>query len=119
MVTVHVPLTNASRGLIGAREIGLMKPTAYLINTSRGPIVSESAIVDALRNKTISGVGLDVFDQEPLPVDHPFRSLPNILLTPHLGWPTDGAYGRFADAAADVLIDYMDGKPVPTFDHER
>jgi phosphoglycerate dehydrogenase-like enzyme len=119
VVTVHVPLTNASRGLIGAREIGLMKPTAYLINTSRGPIVSESAIVDALQNKTIAGVGLDVFDEEPLPVDHPFRSLPNILLTPHLGWPTDGAYGRFADAAADVLIDYMDGKPVPTFNHER
>jgi phosphoglycerate dehydrogenase-like enzyme len=119
VVTVHVPLTVASRGLIGAREIGLMKPTAYLVNTSRGPIVTEAAVVDALQRNAIAGAALDVFDQEPLPLDHPFRSLPNVLLTPHLGWPTDGAYGRFAEAAADVLIDYLDGKPVPTFNHER
>jgi phosphoglycerate dehydrogenase-like enzyme len=118
VVTVHVPLTPASRGLIGAREIALMKPTAYLVNTSRGPIVTESAIVDALQRNAIAGAALDVFDQEPLPQDHPLRSLPNVLLTPHLGWPTDGAYGRFAEAAADVLIDFMDGKPVPTFSHE-
>ena len=119
VVTVHVPLTNASRGLLGAREIGLMKRTAFLVNTSRGPIVTESAIVDALQRNAIAGAALDVFDQEPLPTDHPFRSLPNVLLTPHLGWPTDGAYGRFAEAATDVLLDYLDGKPVPTFDYER
>jgi phosphoglycerate dehydrogenase-like enzyme len=118
VVTVHVPLSAASRGLIGEREIGLMKRTAYLINTSRGPIVMESALVDALQQDKIAGAGLDVFDQEPLPLDHPFRSMPNVLMTPHLGWPTDGAYERFSEAAVNVLLDYLDGKPVPTFQHE-
>ena len=90
---------------------------AYIINTSRGPIVNESALSTALRNGTIAGAGLDVYDQEPLPTDHPPRSLPNVVLTSHLGWPTDAAYGRFAKATVAALEDYLDGKPVATFEH--
>ena len=77
-VTIHLLLSDRTRGLVGARELGLMKKTAYLINTSRGPIVEEKALLDALNNKQIAGAGLDVFDVEPLPLDHPFRKLDNV-----------------------------------------
>ncbi len=115
VVSVHATLAPESRGLLDARRIGLMKPTAYLINTARGPIVDEAAMVAALAEGRIAGAGLDVFDQEPLPSGHPLTKLPNVILTPHLGWPTDEAYARFADATADVLLAYLDGKPVPRF----
>ena len=87
-------LSERTRGLIGARELGLMKPTAFLINTSRGPIVEEAALLAASREKRIAGAGLDVFDIEPLPIDHPFRTLDNVVLTPHLGYVTDKTIGR-------------------------
>jgi phosphoglycerate dehydrogenase-like enzyme len=116
VLSVHASLTPASRGLIDARRIGLMKRTAYLVNTARGPIVDESALVAALRDNRIAGAGLDVFDQEPLPAGHPLTTLPNTVLTPHIGWPTDHGYQRFADATCDVLLAYMEGREVPQFD---
>lgn len=119
VVSVHATLSPQSRGLLDARRLGLMKPTAYLVNTARGPIVEEAALVAALREGRIAGAGLDVFDQEPLPPGHPLTSLPNVVLTPHLGWPTDEAYARFAEAAADVLLAYLDGRAVPRFIADR
>jgi phosphoglycerate dehydrogenase-like enzyme len=115
VVSIHVALKPETRGLIDAPRIGLMKRTAYLINTARGPIVSESALVEALEEKRIAGAGLDVFDQEPLPAGHPLTALSNVVLTPHIGWPTDDGYARFASAAADVLIAYLDGHEFPRF----
>ena len=116
VVTVHVSLSPSSRGLLDARRIALMKPTAFLINTARGPIVDEAALVDALTAGRIAGAGLDVFDQEPLPPGHPLTTLGNVVLTPHIGWPTDDGYRRFAAAACDVLLDYLAGRPVPAFE---
>jgi phosphoglycerate dehydrogenase-like enzyme len=115
VVSVHATLSPESRGLIDARRLMLMKPTAYLINTARGPIVDEASLVSALAERRIAGAGLDVFDVEPLRPDHPLTKLPNVVLTPHIGWPTDEAYARFADAAADVLFAYMEGRDVPRF----
>jgi phosphoglycerate dehydrogenase-like enzyme len=115
VVSIHATLAPESRGLLDARRLALMKPTAYLINTARGPIVDEQALVVALAAGRIAGAGLDVFDQEPLPAGHPLTALPNVVLTPHLGWPTDEAYARFADAAADVLLAFLDGRPIPQF----
>ncbi len=88
-------LSDRSRGLVGANELGLMKKTAYLINTSRGPIVDEKALIAALQSKTIAGAGLDVFDVEPLPLDHPFRKLDNVVITPHLGYVSEQNYQIF------------------------
>lgn len=116
VVSIHASLAPSSRGLVDARRIGLMKPTAFLVNTARGPIVDEAALVAALAEKRIAGAGLDVFDQEPLPAGHPLTKLPNVVLTPHIGWPTDHGYQRFAAAASDVLLAYMDGREFPTFD---
>jgi phosphoglycerate dehydrogenase-like enzyme len=115
IVSIHAALTPDSRGLIDARRIGLMKPGAFLINTARGPIVVEAALIAALTERRIAGAGLDVFDEEPLPRGHPLTTLPNVLLTPHIGWPTDDGYERFAAAAADVLIAYLDGRDFPRF----
>src|SRR3954451_3876758 len=86
IVSIHIPLTPKSRGLLGAKELSLLKPSALLINTSRGPIVDQAALLDVLRNKKIAGAGFDVYDVEPLPLDHPLRKLDNIVLTPHLGY---------------------------------
>lgn len=115
IVSIHATLSPQTRGLIDARRIGLMKPTAYLVNTARGAIVDEKALIEALERRRIAGAGLDVYEQEPLPAGHPFTRLDNVVLTPHLGWPTDEAYGQFADAAAEVLLAYLDGKPVARF----
>jgi phosphoglycerate dehydrogenase-like enzyme len=112
VVSIHASLTPQSRGLLDARRLGLMKPTAYLINTARGPIVHEASLVAALADGRIAGAGLDVFDREPLPEGHPLAALSNVVLTPHLGWPTDEGYADFAEAVVDVLLDYLDGKEV-------
>jgi D-3-phosphoglycerate dehydrogenase len=112
IVTVHLVLSDRSRGLIGARELGLMKKTAYLINTSRGPIVDEKALLDALSSKRIAGAGLDVFDVEPLPVDHPFRKLDNVVITPHLGYVSQQNYERYYPDIVDNIRGWLDGKPV-------
>ena len=115
VVSVHATLAPETRGLLDARRLALMKPTANLINTARGPIVDEAALVAALAEGRIAGAGLDVFDREPLPAGHPLTKLPNVVLTPHIGWPTDEAYARFADAAADVLLAFIDGHEVARF----
>jgi phosphoglycerate dehydrogenase-like enzyme len=115
VVSLHVSLTNASRGLLDARRLALLKPTAYLVNTARGPIVDEAALVAALAARRIAGAGLDVFDVEPLPAGHPLTRLDNVVLTPHLGWPTDDGYRRFATSACDALLAYLDGRDVPRF----
>jgi phosphoglycerate dehydrogenase-like enzyme len=114
-VTIHSSLTPTSRGLLDARRLALMKPTAYLINTARGPIVDEEALLAALTAGRIAGAGLDVFDEEPLPAGHAFTKLTNVVLAPHLGWPTDDGYQRFAASACDVLLAYLDGREVPQF----
>jgi phosphoglycerate dehydrogenase-like enzyme len=115
IVSVHATLSSHTRGLIDARRLALMKPTAFLINTARGPIVDEAALVDALATRGIAGAGLDVFDTEPLPAGHPLAKLPNVILTPHVGWPTDRKYEQFADVAADVLLAWLDGREIPCF----
>ena len=117
VVSIHATLTPESRGLLDARRLGLMKPTAYLVNTARGPIVDEQALVSALQEGRIAGAGLDVFEQEPLPPHHPLTALTNVVLTPHIGWPTDEGYARFAAAACDVLLAYLDGGDLPRFTH--
>jgi D-3-phosphoglycerate dehydrogenase len=111
-VTIHLVLGDRSRGLLGATEFGLMKKTAYLINTSRGPIVDEKALLTALNNKQIAGAGLDVFDVEPLPVDHPFRKLDNVVLTPHLGYVSQQNYQRYYPDIVENIRGWLDGKPV-------
>jgi phosphoglycerate dehydrogenase-like enzyme len=115
IVSIHATLSDETRGLIDARRLRLMKPASYLINTARGPIVDEAALCAALSSGQIAGAGLDVFDEEPLPPGHPLTKTPNVVLTSHLGWPTDAMYTQFSDAAADVLLAYLDGKEVPRF----
>lgn len=112
VITVHYKLSERSADLIGVRELGLMKPTAFLVNTSRGPIVDEEALLTALHSGTIAGAGLDVYDEEPLPGGHPLRSAPRTVLTPHLGYVTDDGYRTFyADAVEDVAA-FAAGRPV-------
>ena len=115
VVSIHATLAPETRGLIDARRLALMKHSAYLVNTARGPLVDEGALIDALIEHRIAGAGLDVFDREPLPKDHPLTRLGNVVLTPHLGWPTDRKYEDFANAAADVLLAYLNGREVPRF----
>jgi len=112
IVSIHLVLSERTRGLVGARELGLMKRTAYLVNTSRGPIVDEAALVRALREGTIAGAGLDVFEPEPLPADHPFRSRPNIVVTPHLGYVTEETYRVFYGHALEDVQAFLRGAPV-------
>jgi phosphoglycerate dehydrogenase-like enzyme len=112
IVTIHVQLGDRSRGLVGAKEIGLMKPSALLINTSRGPIIDEAALLAALRDTTIAGAGLDVFDVEPLPVDHPLRKMDNVVLTPHLGYVSEQNYRHYFAGVAEDIRGFLDGKPV-------
>ncbi|MDC7789887.1 D-2-hydroxyacid dehydrogenase family protein [Rhodoplanes sp. TEM] len=112
ILTIHVQLSDRSRGLVGAREIGLMKPDALLINTSRGPIVDEAALLAALTAGKLGGAGLDVYDIEPLPVDHPFRTLDSVVTTPHLGYVTKQNYAiYFRDMVEDIRA-FLDGTPV-------
>ena len=111
VVTIHLVLGDRTRGLIGARELGLMKPTAHLVNTSRGPIVDEAALIAALRGGTIAGAGLDTFDVEPLPADHPFRQLSNIVITPHLGYVTEETYRIFYGHALEDIQAFLRGAP--------
>jgi phosphoglycerate dehydrogenase-like enzyme len=111
-VTVHVVLSPRSKGLIGAAEFALMKPSAYLINTSRGPIVDEPAMLAALRDKKIAGAGLDVFDVEPLPKDHPLRKMDTVVLTPHLGYVATQNYRAYFAGVVDDIRGFLDGKPV-------
>jgi phosphoglycerate dehydrogenase-like enzyme len=112
VVTVHLVLSDRTRGLVGKKELDRMKPTAILINTSRGPIVDEAALVDALHDGAIRGAGLDVFDREPLPQDHPLRSAPRTVLTPHLGYVTETTYAVFFREVVDDVAAWIAGDPV-------
>lgn len=112
ILTIQLVLSDRSRGLVGAPELALMKPTAFLVNTSRGPIVDESALIDALQRKQIAGAGLDVYDVEPLPVSHPLRSIENTVLTPHTGYVTaENLNGMYQSAVEDIAA-FIDGNPV-------
>src|SRR6201997_4095213 len=103
IVTVHLVLSHRTRGLIGAPELALMKPTARLVNASRGPIVDEAALLEALQARRIAGAAVDVYEEEPLGLDHPFRKLENVLATPHIGYVTEDLYRTFyGDAAASI-----------------
>jgi phosphoglycerate dehydrogenase-like enzyme len=110
-VSIHLALSSRTVGLIGEQELALMKPTARLINTSRGPIIVESALVNALNNRQIAGAAIDVFDIEPLPPAHPFRRAENILATPHIGYVTRGLYERFYQDCVANIIDWLNGRP--------
>lgn len=111
-VTVHMPLSRRSRGLVGAAQLDLLGPTGRLVNTSRGPIVDEDALVEALRTGRIAGAAVDVYGTEPLPADHPLRSLPNVLATPHLGYVTEQTYARFFTDVVEDVVGWLDGQPV-------
>jgi phosphoglycerate dehydrogenase-like enzyme len=111
-VTIHIVLSQRSRGLVGAAEFALMKPTAYIINTSRGPIIDEAAMLSALRENKIAGAGLDVFDTEPLPKDHPLRKMDNVVLTPHLGYVATQNYQAYFKGVVEDIRAFIDGKPV-------
>jgi phosphoglycerate dehydrogenase-like enzyme len=112
VLSIHVILSDRTRGLVTARELALMKPTAYLINTSRGPIVDEAALIETLRRGRIAGAGLDVFDVEPPPSDHPFRAMGNVTLTPHLGYVTRETLHAFHTDTIEAVVAFLDGQPI-------
>jgi phosphoglycerate dehydrogenase-like enzyme len=112
ILTIHLVLSERTRGLVGERELGLMRPSAILVNTSRGPIVDEDALARALDTRRIRAAGIDVFGTEPLPGDHPFRRLDNIVTTPHLGYVTEDCYRIFFGDIVDDIAAYLDGSPV-------
>ena len=111
-LSIHTRLSARTRGLVGERELGLMKRTAYLVNTSRGPIVDEAALLAALRSGRIAGAALDVYDVEPLPVDHPLRAEPKALLTPHLGYVTEETYRAFYGGMVAAIEAWLAGEPI-------
>jgi D-3-phosphoglycerate dehydrogenase len=112
IITIHVVLGPRSRGLVGPADLARMKPTAYLVNTARGPIVDEAALLEILREKRIAGAAIDVFSVEPLPVDHPFRKLDNIVLTPHLGYVTEDSFRAHYGQMVEGIDAWFKGEPV-------
>lgn len=112
VVSIHVVLSARSRGLVGAEDLARMKPTAYLVNTARGPIVDEAALAETLRARRIAGAGLDVYGTEPLPPDHPFLGLDNTVLTPHLGYVTEGTYAQVYPETVECIAAWRAGEPV-------
>ena len=108
ILTIHLVLSPRTRGLVGAAELASMKPSARLVNTSRGPIVAETALVAALRDRRIAGAAIDVFDIEPLPPEHPFRSLDNVLATPHIGYVARDLYRTFYGDTVKNLVAWLD-----------
>ena len=110
VVSVHLALSDQSKNLIGETRLRLMKKSAYLVNTARGAIVDETALVEILKENAIAGAALDVFIEEPLPKNHPLLELDNVVLAPHLGWPTDSGFAGFAENAVTNILDYMQGK---------
>src|SRR5262245_30438058 len=111
-LSIHVRLSDRTRGLVGTRELGLMKPTAYLINTSRGPIIDEPALFEALRDRRIAGAALDVYTKEPLPLDDPIRSLDTVILLPHLGYVSEENYRCMYGDGLPAVGGFLTGKPV-------
>lgn len=111
VVSIHLRLSERSQRLIGRRELRLMKPTAYLINTSRGAIVDETALVEALRHRRIAGAGLDVYEREPITPDNPLLQLDNVVCTPHIGFVTRETYEQMVGGAVENILNYLDGNP--------
>ena len=118
ILTIHLQLSDRTRALVGTQELASMKPTAYLINTSRGPIIDGPALIAALQNNAIAGAGLDVYDQEPLPADHPLLQLPNTLLTPHLGYVTQEGMQAFYQGTLEDIQAYLQGNPIRAINPE-
>ncbi|KDQ09267.1 hypothetical protein BOTBODRAFT_37185 [Botryobasidium botryosum FD-172 SS1] len=118
-ISIHMVLADSTRGIIGAPELAAMKPTAYLINTSRGPIVDEGALVSALKEKKIAGAALDVYDVEPLPLDHPLRTLDNVVLSPHLGYVSEENYKVFWEHTVENITAFLDNTPQPRLIHPQ
>jgi phosphoglycerate dehydrogenase-like enzyme len=112
VLSIHIILSDRTRGIVGERELGLMRPTAYLVNTSRGPIIDEAALFRMLKEKRIAGAALDVYGTEPLPADHPFRKLDNVLLTPHIGYVTEENFAKMYTAVVDDIVAFLEGKPI-------
>jgi phosphoglycerate dehydrogenase-like enzyme len=112
ILSIHLQLSDRTRGLVTARELALMKPQSYFINTSRGPIVVEADLIDALRSRRIAGAGIDVFDVEPPPADHPFRTMDNVTVTPHLGYVTHETLRAFYTDTLDAVAAFVEGKPI-------
>ena len=112
VVSLHLRLSDRTRGLVGERELAAMRRTAYLVNTSRGPLVDEGALIAALHAGEIAGAGLDVYDVEPLPASHRLRSLPTVLGTPHLGYVTEGNYRTYFTEAVEDIAAWQAGEPV-------
>ncbi len=112
IVTIHLVLSDRTSGLIGAGELERMPRTSYLVNTSRGPIVDETALLEALRTSSIAGAALDVFDQEPLPTGHELLHMDNVVLTPHVGYVTKETYAVFFPEAVEDVLAFLDGNPV-------
>ena len=112
VLSIHLVLSDRTRGLVGPRELGLMKPSAILVNTSRGPIVDEAALINALERDAIAGAGLDAFDVEPLPAGHPYRRLPNVVASPHIGYVTEDCYRIFYDNIVEDITAFLAGSPV-------
>ncbi|KQV84542.1 D-2-hydroxyacid dehydrogenase family protein [Rhizobium sp. Root1220] len=113
-VTLHLVLSERTRGVIGHNELMMMKPSAWLVNTSRGPLVDEAALIAALQAGTIAGAALDVFDREPLPSAHPLRTIPNVIGTPHVGFVTEQSYGIFYRDMVENLLAWLNGAPIRT-----
>jgi phosphoglycerate dehydrogenase-like enzyme len=111
IISIHMVLSQRSRGLVGAADLSRMKPSAYLVNTSRGPIVDESALLEVLREKRIAGAAIDVFSVEPLPVDHPSRKLDNLVLTPHLGYVTEESFRAHYGQMLECIDAWLKGEP--------
>jgi phosphoglycerate dehydrogenase-like enzyme len=112
IVTTHLVLSDRTRGIVGAAELALMKPSSYLVNTSRGPLVDEAALIDVLQNHRIAGAALDVYDVEPLPEDHPFRSMSNVLATPHIGFVTRETFKMFYGDTVENISAWLQGTPI-------
>ncbi len=119
VLTIHLVLGERTRGVVGKRELALMKPTAILVNPARGPLVDEAALIDALRERRIAGAGLDVYAKEPLPDDHPLRSLPNVVLTPHLGFGVMEFYENAYGDTVENIEAFLAGKPIRILTPER
>ncbi|MCF1495736.1 D-2-hydroxyacid dehydrogenase family protein [Agrobacterium vitis] len=111
IITVHLALSDRTRGIVGAPEFTRMKKTAFFINTARGAIIDERALIDALQSRSIAGAGIDVYEIEPLPTDHPFRGLPNVVITPHVGYFTREMLGTYYGDAVQLIEAFLDGKP--------
>jgi len=110
-ITIHMPFSDRSRGIVGAADIARMKRSAYLVNTSRATLVDQEAMLDAVRAGRIAGVGVDVFDEEPLPAGHPLRHLPNVISTPHIGYVVEESYRVYLGDCVTNALAFMAGKP--------